>query len=189
MIMMTGPPGAGKTTTGRVLAGQIGAALLDLDSMTNPLVDVIGRLAGASAYDDPRLAALARDARYGGLVQVAGDCVEAGVAVVMVAPFTTEREDAQAWNRLEGVLSQRGGRVVLVWQRISRTALGARLVARGAVRDQAKIRDLEGYLDSISCEPPRVPFLEVDAEAGSEEQASAIMSALIDVGKRQAPGG
>ncbi|UJH69993.1 AAA family ATPase [Ornithinimicrobium sp. INDO-MA30-4] len=36
VILVTGPPGSGKSSVGAALARHLGAALLDQDSMTNP---------------------------------------------------------------------------------------------------------------------------------------------------------
>jgi predicted kinase len=156
----------------------MGAALLDLDSMTNPLVDVVARLTGASDYGDPQLAELTRDARYECLVRVASDCLQAGAPAILIAPFTTERQHSSAWDRLEAQLADAGGEVRLVWLRIEPDLLIERVVARGATRDEKKIGDPHRYLASLNLEPPSVPHIEVDGAMSARAQAERIVDAL-----------
>jgi predicted kinase len=173
-IALTGPPGSGKSSTGRELATRLGAALLDLDTLTNPLVDVVLDSLGGQGYDDRRVAPLVRDARYDCLVGVAQECLRVGAAVVMVAPFTTERKDQRAWTRLAGRLSEAGGDPHLVWLRISADALSERLRARGAGRDLDKLQDLEAYVSSVDLSPPDTAHLVVDAADRPSHQARLI---------------
>ncbi|MFX6759512.1 shikimate kinase, partial [Acinetobacter baumannii] len=41
MIVVAGVAGSGKTTLGRALATRLGAPLVDLDSVTSPLLDAL----------------------------------------------------------------------------------------------------------------------------------------------------
>lgn len=179
VVAVTGAPGSGKSATAQALARACGAAVLDQDAMTNPLVDVVADLVGAHDYDDPRLAGLVRDARYACLLRVAADCVTAGVPVVLVAPFTTERRDPGAWARLADDVEGFGGRARLAWLRITPDVLVARLRQRGAARDAGKLRDVEAYVAGLDLAAPRSPFVEVDAALPVAEQARSLRSALV----------
>ncbi|WP_299518728.1 AAA family ATPase [uncultured Serinicoccus sp.] len=170
-VAVTGAPGAGKTSTGRELARVLGAALLDLDTLTNPLVDLLVASLGGQGYDDPQVAPQVRRARYACLVGAAQDCLRTGTPVVLVAPFTGERADPQAWAVLARTLTEAGGEPWLAWLEISAGELGARLRARGAPRDHAKLADLEGYLGGVDLAPPLAPHLAVDATLPPQEQA------------------
>ncbi|WP_430868044.1 AAA family ATPase [Demequina aurantiaca] len=177
-ILMTGAPASGKSTTAAELARITGAAVLDQDSMTNPLVDVIAGVTGAADYGDPRVAALTRDARYECLLQVACDCLRSGVSVILIAPFTSERADPAAWERLEARLADAGGGVRMVWIRLHPDVIVERLVSRGAARDAGKISDTASYLATLNLEAPVAPHHEVDGTLAADAQAARIAAAL-----------
>ncbi|WP_418606224.1 AAA family ATPase [Georgenia sp. SUBG003] len=177
VVVLTGAPGSGKSSTARELARLLGAALLDQDSMTNPLVDIVGELIGVRDYDDVRLAGLVRTARYASLLSVAGDCVAAGVPAVLVAPFTTERRDSDAWADLSTAIADFGGRACMVWLRITANELSARLQARAAERDEGKLKDITAFVKSLDLGAV-VPHLEVPASLPPAGQATLILGAL-----------
>lgn len=181
-VAVTGAPGAGKTSTAQELARLLGAALLDLDTLTNPLLDLLVEELGGNgnAYDgvDPAVAARLRTARYACLLGAAQDCLRTGTPVVLVAPFTAERSDPAAWAALGKQLAAAGGDPHLAWLRIGADQLGARLRARQAERDRAKLADLEAYLASVDLAPPVVPHLAVDAARAPAEQARSLLERL-----------
>lgn len=178
VVVLTGAPGAGKSVTGEAFARLAGAAVLDQDTMTNPLVDVVAGLLGVEDYADPRLAAAVRDARYDCLLRVAEDCVRVGVTVVLVAPFTSERRDPAAWDHLARRMTAAGGAPVLAWIRIAPEELEQRVVARGTARDAGKLRDVRTWIAGLDLMPPSVPFVELDATASPQEQASHLQERL-----------
>src|SRR6202011_4999936 len=96
-VLIGGPPATGKTTLGTALAPHLGAAVLDLDVATGPLVRVVSELIGVRDLDDPVLAGLTRAARYDTLLGLAAANLRAGRPVVLVAPFSTERAQPSAW--------------------------------------------------------------------------------------------
>lgn len=178
VLALTGAPGSGKSTTARELARTTGAAILDQDSMTNPLVDVVAGLIGANDYDDARLTALVRAARYSCLTRVAADCLAAGLPAILVAPFTAERHETERWSQWESEIAAAGGRAVLGWLRLDAPELRRRIVERGLDRDVAKLADLDAYLSTLDLGPPRVPHIVVSAAQTPEEQARQLRSAL-----------
>lgn len=153
--------------------------MLDQDTMTNPLVDVVAGLLGIRDYSDPRLAEAVRDARYACLVATAAECVAAGVPVVMVAPFTAERLDPKAWTGLAEQVAAAGGRAELVWLRIAPGELADRLRSRSAPRDAAKLVDVDAYVRGLDLGAPATDHLEVDASLAPEQQSAMIAAALV----------
>lgn len=175
-IVLTGPPGVGKTTTGRAFARELGAALLDLDTLTNPLVEVVAGLIGAPGdYADPELARLVREPRYAALVDTAVDCLSAGVSVVLVAPFTAERTDPAAWERLAARLRAAGGDPVLVWLRADADLVATRMRRRAEPRDVAKLAALRDGGGAVDLAEPRSPHLVVDAARPVAAQVRAVI--------------
>ncbi|ROP44724.1 putative kinase [Pseudokineococcus lusitanus] len=163
--VVAGPAGVGKTTLAATLAARLGAALLDLDTATAPLVEVVAGLLGSDDLDGAALAGATRAARYEVLLAVAEDCLRCGTPVVLVAPFTAERASGPAWAGLGGRLAGAGGRPTLVWAHAPREVLRERLVRRGAGRDAAKLADLDAHLSRLDLTPPVAPHVAVDTSA------------------------
>lgn len=93
-LLITGPAGSGKSTLGAGLAVRTGAALVDEDVLTNPLVAVVAELAGGSDdIDHARLRERVRTARYRALFDVVAAQLACGLSVVAVAPFTAETSE------------------------------------------------------------------------------------------------
>lgn len=146
--------------------------------MTNPLVDVVAALVGVHDLDDERLALRVRTPRYESLLRVAADCVEVGTPVVLVAPYTSERRDRAAWRQFAETIEQFGGRAELVWLRISRDDLTARIANRAADRDSTKLLNLAAYVQQLDLKPPVSPHLEADASLKPAVQAAIIVRLL-----------
>jgi predicted kinase len=135
LLCLGGPPGSGKTTLGRRLASRVRAAVVDLDSVTTPLVDAVAEQLGVPvALDDPPLSRL-REARYECLAEVIRDAVTAGVDVVAVAPFTREATDAGTWRAWGTALGATS--VTVCWLDLRPELARARANARGLARDLA----------------------------------------------------
>lgn len=177
-VVLTGWPGAGKSTVGRALAGRLGAALIDQDTATAPLVAVVADLVGAHHLDDPRLAGPTRRARYETIIALAEDSLRVGTPVVLVAPFTRERRSAQAWQALDRRLRRAGGRPLLVWLRLRPAVAVDRLQARGAARDLAKLSDPAAFVAGLDVAEPAVAHLSVDGESATDAIVAVVLTAL-----------
>jgi predicted kinase len=178
VILVTGAPATGKSTLALALAARVTGALIDQDVATGALVEVIGSLIDVHDLDDPRLAALTRHARYETIVQLAEDNLRCGLAVVLVAPFTTERRQLGAWQRLRHRLEAAGGVPTLVWLQLEPHQILARMRARAALRDLDKLRDEPGLLARLDLDPPVGPHLRLDAEAPAEDLVDLVLTQL-----------
>lgn len=133
VIVIGGLPGSGKTTVGALLARTIGAALLDQDTVTNPLIAEIAALTGAGDdLDHPSLRGAVRDARYACLRDTAAEISSLGCPVVVVAPFTAEMIDPVAWQQFSSDFHSS----LLVAITIDPAESLRRRLSRGHVRDQ-----------------------------------------------------
>jgi predicted kinase len=178
-ILVAGPPACGKSTVGAALARTLGAALIDQDTVTAPLVRVVGSLVKVHDLDDPRLATLTRAPRYDSIRGIAEDNLRVGNTAVLVAPFTLERHDLDAYQELTGRLRAAGGRAVaLVWLHVEREQLVHRLRARAADRDTAKLHNEGRFVDRLDLTPPVVPHLAIDAAGPVDRIVRSIVRGL-----------
>lgn len=159
--IVAGAAGSGKSTLGRGLAVRIGATLLDLDTVTNPLLDTLGdRLAPGGHWNDDALREVVRPARYACLLATARDQRDIGLDLVLVAPFTAELAGGDAWTDLCAALEPHSPRVI--WLDAAPDALAHRLATRGEARDA-------GQRPAVAARP-RVPHRRIDASIPTDRQ-------------------
>ncbi len=162
-IALSGEAGSGKTTLGRALARQLRLPLIDLDSVTNPLLDALPASQHWLTGPDARAV---RDGRYAALRAVARDAIGTAGAAVVVAPFTVELGGGAAWEALQEAC----GPVQLVRVVGDPALFAARRSGRGAARDAHRP-------DQPSPEV-RVPVIEVDADLTTAQQLARLLPAL-----------
>jgi predicted kinase len=178
-LLITGAPASGKSMVGASLARTLGAALIDLDIATEPLLSVIGSLVEVDDIDDPRLATLTRADRYETITRLAEDNLRIGNTVLLVAPFTEERKNLHAWDALVDRLHRAaGGAVTMIWLYLSREELLRRMRARGAERDKAKLNKEQRFLDQLDLGPPVGPHIRIHAVGPVEEIVRSIVMQL-----------
>ncbi|HEY6932207.1 MAG TPA: AAA family ATPase [Marmoricola sp.] len=164
--VVAGPAGSGKSTLGRALAGATAAALLDLDSVTNPLLDALGPALSADGHwNDDRLRALVRPARYACLLATARDQVQAGVDLVLAAPFTAELQGGEEWRRLLAALAPVTPTVV--WLDASAAVRQQRMASRGEARDVGRA--------AARAAAPQVPHVRLEATMPTADQLELLL--------------
>ena len=171
VVIVAGPPGAGKSTVAPRIAHALGAASIDIDATFSPIVPLLG----------PHTREVVRAAIYESLIATTEASLQAGVHVVVAAPFTRERRDRLAWDRLSTRLSSSGAAAVLVWLHAPRELLLERLAARDATRDADKLADPASWLREAEPEVrPIVPHIAVDATDTAEHAVEQILRELVE---------
>jgi sugar-phosphatase len=165
VVAVAGVAGSGKSTLGRALATALEAPLLDLDSLTNPLLDALPL--DRHWLTGPHRDAV-RDGRYAALRAVANDTVATAGRAVLVAPFTAELRGGEEWKLLSEAAG-RGLRMVHIGE--DAELFAARRAARGEERDRHRT-------PQPPAPAPAVPVLAVDAELTTEQQVLRVLAAL-----------
>ena len=170
-IVVCGVPGSGKTTFARGLARRLHWALLDLDTLTNPLFQYAG---GEFLVDVPspglNVRASINDIRYTCLFDTAQENLALGINVILVAPFTSERVFPEAWARLTEYLAIPGHRVHLAWLDTPPAEVVKRMQLRGAARDIKKLKESHRFVTPDVTAPTRVAHTRVDGLQTATEQ-------------------
>ncbi|HVC25473.1 MAG TPA: AAA family ATPase [Acidimicrobiales bacterium] len=176
-VVVSGPPGSGKTTFATALARAARLVLLDLDDVAGPLTAAALALCGATeaALDDGELGTALRDARYASLLATAESNLGLGLGVVTVAPFTRERSSSEAWDELARHL---GHDAALCYLDCPVPLLLERLERRAAPRDAAKLASTAAYAAVALSVPPVAPHLRIDATAPLDIQVGRAIEAL-----------
>jgi mannitol-1-/sugar-/sorbitol-6-phosphatase len=168
-IAVAGVAGSGKSTLGRALAATMQLPLLDLDAITNPLLD---RLAGAALQGHWMASPYhrdVRDGRYAALRAVARDAVSTAGGAVLVAPFTAEVRGGAEWTSLIEAIAP--AELCLIHLRGDAELVAARRAARGEARDAYRL-PADGPV------VPVVPHIAIDAELTPEQQLFRARRAL-----------
>lgn len=173
-LFVAGAAASGKTTLAAATARRLHAALLDLDVLTGPLVEVLGELSGAGPVPGhPGMARHARTARYDALLETALDNARIGTPTVLVAPFTTERADPQAWKDLAERFRELKVEPRLVWVDCPPQLILTRMRQRGAVRDRYTLAMPEQVRNAAGV-APESPHIRVDATLPIAEQLAQL---------------
>lgn len=171
-VAVSGVAGSGKSTLGRGVAAALQLPLLDLDTLTNPLLDRLQHAIGHDHWLTSPQAATIREARYAALLAVAREVVATAGGAVLVAPFTAELRGGPQWLALVEAVAPSPLR--LLHLRGDPELLAARRAGRGEPRDAHRPPDGAPVR-------PAVPHVGIDVELTGEQQ---LFRALRAVGHR-----
>lgn len=166
MIVLTvvcGNAGVGKTTFARRLAQETGALLLDIDTVSERLVQAGLRAMGRDPddRDSADYKRLYRDAIHETLFAIARENLPFASCII-VAPFTVERRDPGFPDLL---FQKTGFKPRLYYLTCSEPERRRRIAARAHPRDAAKLDDWEVYSrQGRDHQPP--PFEHISLETG-----------------------
>jgi mannitol-1-/sugar-/sorbitol-6-phosphatase len=166
---ISGTAGSGKSTLGRALAAALRLPLLDLDSITNPLLDRLVESTQDEHWLTSSRAVDIRAGRYAALRSVARDVVATAGGAVLVAPFTLEIRGGPEWASLVEDVAPSPLR--LIHLRGDAELFAARRAVRGEPRDAH--RPPAGETAA-----PTVPHIAVDAELTPDQQLFRALRAL-----------
>lgn len=168
---MAGVAGSGKSRLGQALARSLGLPLLDLDTVTNPLLEALPpECLGGHWQHSPHRVAIRRG-RYAALLAVTQEVVETGGGCVVVAPFTSELQGGADWRALRRVAGTAEVRVIhLVGDH---RLFDERRRQRAASRDDHRPPDPGDTAASAT-----IPVVAVDAELTTAQQLTRVRTAL-----------
>ena len=180
LILVAGEPASGKSTLGRSLARRLGAAYLDMDTISFPFLErCIHEDHGfkdSAHYRDHY-----RDAEYRSLLATAADNLATGIDCIVVAPFRLERANPA----LAAYLRERfriDATTVGIDIKIDRKRQLENIVSRGEARDAVKLKALQAGEPT----PVPPPVWNVDRAISVEyaDLVSAFDDAVRDIVKR-----
>jgi predicted kinase len=161
--VVCGNAAAGKSTFAARLCRELGAVLIDIDTVTERLAKLVlrGRGLDENDRDSPVYKALLREPIYETLFDVAVANLP-HLPCVIVGPFTRERRQADWPARLAQRL---GAEVEIYLVHCSDEQRRSRLEQRGNPRDQAKLVDFSSYA-GLGVDPGPLPFAHQRIDTG-----------------------
>lgn len=156
LTILCGNAGTGKTTRGARLARESGAVFLDIDTVSERLVQagLIQSGRDKNDRDSPEFKAAYRAAIHETLFAIADENLS-HLPCVIVAPFTQERRDATFPERLEARL---GCHIEIHFLWCSETERRERILQRGNPRDAGKLTRWKEYATTGEDPEARPPF-------------------------------
>jgi len=153
-FIICGSPGAGKTTYGMLLSRKRQALFLDIDTVTERMVQAGLSMAGLDPddRDSPLFKQTFRQPIYETLFDIARENLDWS-DVVIAGPFTRELRNPEWPAELSQSL---GHSVEIHYVHCPPDVRRERLARRGNPRDQGKLQDWQTYIQYYGAEEPPV---------------------------------
>ncbi len=164
--IVAGPPASGKSVFGRRLAARLKAAFLDIDTVSEPIVQAGLALAGEDPEDrdSATFKAAFREPIYQTMLQTAQENL-AHTSVVIVGPFTREFQEPD-W--LDAITREIDSPVEAYYITAQPEVRRQRMIARGNPRDRSKLANWDAYLRYYGEQsaPPFAHYFEDNSDSG-----------------------
>ena len=186
VFLIGGYAGSGKSELARVLSRLGGAAIIDKDTITRPVVERLLEELGRPPHDRESQTYLeqARSHEYEALLATIQENADVGVGVIATAPFIREFQDVAWIDRVSTRLNAAGVGLTLVWVRCDANTMHTYLKRRGAARDTGKLADWNDYVAGIDLDfQPVADHVIIDNSASSEPlqgQASKMLATVAE---------
>ncbi|OLM28575.1 putative phosphatase YfbT [Pseudonocardia sp. Ae717_Ps2] len=168
-IAVSGEAGSGKSTLARHVAEELALPMLDLDTLTVPLLDQLRETVFENHWLAPPHDGVVRTARYAALYATAAEVVATAGGAVLVAPFTAELAGGSAWADLVRAVSP--VELEMIYLRGDPELFARRRAHRGQARDAHRT-------DTGRPVPPAVQHVPIDAELTPAQQGFRVLRAL-----------
>lgn len=155
LILVTSPPGCGKTTLSKKLA----AALKHVVYLDKDTLIVLSRqifVAAGQEYNRSSdfFETYIRDYEYKAIIDLALDALVYDDIVLINAPFTREIRSPEYMNSLKKRLAEMGARLTVIWIVTEPEVCHQRMLERNSDRDTWKLAHWDEFLKANSFEVP-----------------------------------
>jgi predicted kinase len=185
-FLIGGHAGSGKSELGRVLTRLTNMAMIDKDTITRHVTEMLLETLGRPPHDRESRTYLdhVRPLETEAVLSVILENANAGIGVVGTAPFVSEFQD-NAWiDRVSARLRAAGVDLTLVWVRCDAETMRTYLRRRGAARDIHKLAHWDDHVAALDLDyRPTADHVVIDNSATAEplqRQATRMLAAITE---------
>lgn len=159
---VSGLAGSGKSYYSKKLAKELNLKIIDFDDNLSELIQT--HQAEYVEVGSEKFLENHAQRRYLDLINKSVEHLNNKQSVVIVAPFSKQIRDQKLWNELIAPIIKFDTNPTLYWVVIPVASRRLRLLARGAMRDEEKIANIEQYLKDHPPLPPIIDHTVVSGE-------------------------